>query len=92
MIRPSGGRAFREQRDDRPGPVVMPPRGQLSAVAIGNSLMSPVVVIRPIRLLPACVNHSAPSGPLVICRGLLKAVGIGNSVKTPLVVMRPMLP
>ena len=29
----------------------------------------PVVVIRPIELFPALVNHSAPSGPAVIPSG-----------------------
>src|SRR5262249_42907650 len=46
---------------------------------------------RPI--LPVCnsVNHSAPSGPILIAMGPLLTVGIANSVITPAVVMRPML-
>src|SRR5258708_34898727 len=47
--------------------------------------------MRPI--LPVCnsVNHSAPSGPILMPMGPLLTVGIGNSVITPAVVMRPML-
>src|SRR5882762_9501744 len=37
------------------------------------------------------VNHSAPSGPVVITLGKLLAVGIRKSVATPAVVMRPIL-
>src|SRR5256885_6325793 len=47
---------------------------------------------RPILLVFASVNHSAPSGPAVMPYGPLLAVGIGNSVTTPPVVMRPILP
>src|SRR5438128_771806 len=56
--------------------------------------MTPAVVMRPIWSLLARVNHSAPSGPLVMpcgylmpCRGL--ATGNWKVVMTPAVVMRP---
>src|SRR6266545_1983522 len=56
---------------------------------IGNSVMVPVVVIRPICLLPNSVNHSAPSGPAVMPRGELLRLGMANSVTLPPVVIRP---
>ena len=55
------------------------------------SVITPAVVIRPI-LLPNCsVNHSALSGPLVMCCTSAFAVGTAYSVITPAVVMRPIL-
>src|SRR6266567_3085786 len=74
------------------GPGVIP-HGSLLAVGIGNSVMAPVVVMRPILLLTLLisVNHRAPSGPTVIPRGPLLGVGTGNSVMLPVVVMRPIL-
>src|SRR5258706_12994878 len=47
---------------------------------------------RPILPEVNSVNHSAPSGPVVMPSGVLRGVGIGNSVITPAVVMRPILP
>jgi hypothetical protein len=61
------------------------------AVGIGNSVMVPVVVIRPIWLPLCSVNHSAPSGPAVMPKSPLLAVGIVNSVMVPVVVIRPIL-
>src|SRR5215813_694015 len=58
--------------------------------AIGNSVITPPVVIRPI-LLALSVNHRAPSGPSVIPEGSPDAVGTGYSVNTPEVVTRPIL-
>jgi hypothetical protein len=72
------------------GPVTMP-RGLLSAVGTGNSVMTPAGVIRPILLPSTSVNHTFPSGPAAIPRGLPLAVGTGNSAKTPDVVTRPIL-
>ena len=64
-------------------PVVMP-KGELLAVGMGNSVMTPEGVIRPI--LPArSVNHRLPSDPVVMPEGELLAVGMGNSVTTPTV-------
>jgi hypothetical protein len=38
------------------------------------------------------MNHTAPSGPLLMAVGLLDAVGIGNSlIFVPSVVIRPIL-
>src|SRR5258706_403686 len=68
------------------GPVVMP-MDELPTVGIGNSVITPAVVMRPI-LSPSSVNHSAPAGPVVMPAG----AGTGNSVITPAVVMRPILP
>jgi hypothetical protein len=55
------------------------------------SVMTPVVVVRPMLFPRYSVNHSAPSGPAVIPEGKLFAVGTGYSVITPAVVMRPIL-
>src|SRR6266446_1323425 len=71
------------------GPCVMLP-GKLLAVGIGNAVIAPSVVIRPILLEAASENHSAPSGPGVMPVGRLP-VGSWNSVITPVVVMRPIL-
>ena len=57
----------------------------------GNSLMLPLVLIRPIRLAPHSVNQRAPSGPEVIWVGPALAVGRVYSVISPVVVMRPIL-
>src|SRR6266542_2589633 len=54
--------------------------GPLSTVGMGNSVMAPAVVIRPILLPPNSANQTAPSGPAVIPEGKLVAVGIGSSV------------
>src|SRR6266853_1428943 len=75
------------------GPAVMPWGKPLVplGVGIGNSVITPAVVMRPILLAFCSVNHRAPSGPVVMIWGSLLAVGIGNSVITPAVVMRPIL-
>ena len=65
------------------------PAGRLSGVETGNSVVAPVVVIRPIRLPDASVNQSAPSGPAAMPAGRLSGVGTGNSVVAPVVVIRP---
>src|SRR6266436_2775265 len=44
---------------------------------------------RPIWWAPNSLNHSAPSGPVVMLGPAPFVVGIGNSVITPSVVMRP---
>src|SRR5208282_2619215 len=62
------------------------PSGWLLAVGIGNSVIVPLGVIRPILLASDSVNQRLPSGPVVIpWVGLswLLAVGIGNSVIMP---------
>lgn len=53
------------------GPVVM--ECKMPPPLIGNSVMPPWVVIRPI--FPTSVNHSAPSGPAVIAEGRLAGAG-----------------
>src|ERR1035438_1510033 len=50
-------------------------------VGMGYSVIPPDVVIRPILLTSASVNHSAPSEPVVMPSGLLGAVGRGYRVK-----------
>ena len=65
------------------------PSGSAFAMGTVNSLMMPVVVIRP-TLFPAdSVNHRLPSGPAAIPCGALSAVGIGNSVICPSGVILP---
>src|SRR5215831_6246264 len=54
-----------------------------------NSLIWPVVVIRPTLLALRSVNQSAPSGPATIPVGSLCAVS-AYSVYCPLVLIRPM--
>ena len=71
-------------------PFVMP-FGLLLAVGVGNSVIVPVGVIRPILFAVFSVNHRLPSEPDVMAVGLLLAVGIGNSVTLPVGVIRPML-
>jgi len=82
-------------------PVAMP-NGAAPAPSAGNSVIAPVVSIRPIwkgigsgTRRPATnrpsVNHSAPSGPRVIKTGC-NPDGTGNSsIVAPSVVMRPIL-
>ena len=53
--------------------------------------MTPAVVICPILLPTASVNHSAPSGPAVMPLGCCSPWGRVNSVMTPAVVIRPIL-
>ena len=67
--------------------------GALLFVGIGNSVIVPLVVMRPILLPCSSVNHSAPSGPNTIDhgRGIRLLVGRANSVMAPVVVMRPIL-
>jgi hypothetical protein len=62
----------------------------------GNSVMTPAVVIRPMsppqgQPKPEAVNHSAPSGPVVMLPGTLFPVR-GNSVTSPDIVIRPINP
>ena len=42
------------------------PSGELPGVGTGTSVYTPAVVMRPILLLIFSVNHSAPSGPVVM--------------------------
>src|SRR5215472_2081866 len=51
----------------------------------------PPVEIRPIELLPSLVNHSAPSGPLVMASGS-SIPGLVKMVTFPAVVIRPIAP
>jgi hypothetical protein len=58
---------------------------------IGNSVITPSVVMRPMALLS--VNHNAPSGPAVMPTGLIQQPPKGvYSVIVPEVVIRPILP
>ena len=67
-------------------------QGLLLDCASGYSVITPLVVMRPILLPADSVNQSAPSGPVMIQTGTLLGVGIWNSVMTPAVVIRPILP
>ena len=55
------------------------------------SVITPVVVIRPMLWAALSVNHNAPSEPVAMDWGMLLAVGIAYSVIVPEVVMRPIL-
>src|SRR5215471_4341661 len=58
---------------------------------MGNSVIVPLGVLRPI-LLPSCsANQRLPSGPTVMPVGPLLALGRANSVILPPLVMRPIL-
>src|SRR5258707_466160 len=77
------------------GPVVMA-KGKLGAggTKIENSVIIPLVVMRPILLPKYSVNHSAPSGPCVMPvtpAGFCCQVGNANSVIVPEVVRRTIL-
>ena len=74
----------------------MIPPGELSSVGTANSVMEPVVVIRPIYcVFPSAllgiptrtVNQTLSSGPFVIPPGL--PIVIANCVSVPDGVMRP---
>ena len=69
------------------GPAVMP-EGPL--IGVGNSVMTPVGVMRPMAPRPSA-NQTFPSGPAVMYCRLLLGTGSGNSVITPAGVMRPIL-
>src|SRR5436190_746718 len=58
---------------------------------MGNSVMTPAVVIGRTVLAVISVNHRMPSGPAAIPVGPLCLAGRGNSVMTPAVVIRPTL-
>src|SRR5258708_7357502 len=58
---------------------------------MGNSVMVPPRVIRPILLPNASVNQRLLSGPAVIATGALWDAVRANSVMVPLGVMRPIL-
>src|SRR5467141_4060658 len=64
----------------------------LLPLALKSWELTVVSAKRPILPEVNSVNHSAPSGPVVMPSGGLRGVGIGNSVITPAVVMRPILP
>src|SRR6266481_2542133 len=75
---------------------VLPPLSRQAMSLLPSALKSWELTVvsakRPILLAKLSVNHSAPSGPVVMTCGVLRGVGIGNSVITPAVVMRPTLP
>ena len=65
-------------------------RGWLSWLGIGNSVTLPSMVMRPMRLPAASLNHSAPSRTEIdsgFAPGVMPSV---NSVMRPSGVMRPM--
>ena len=71
------------------GPAAMPSPG---GSGVGNSVITPDGVIRPIKPAAGSVNHRLPSGPAAIPEVWGKrrrSAGIGNSVMTPAVVIRP---
>src|SRR5262249_36969749 len=72
------------------GPDVIPPE-MLAAVGMGNSVIAPATVTRPILWPLISANHTAPSGPTVMPSGRAPGVGMGNSVTTPAVVIRATL-
>ena len=56
-------------------------RGMLFGVGIGNSVIVPSGVIRPMRLPVCSENHMLPSDPSAMIRGELFGLGSGNSVR-----------
>jgi hypothetical protein len=75
------------------GPVTIPPTPVMPEGS-GNSVKSPVGVIRPIAggsdAVAVCSkNQRLPSGPSVIAPGRPGASGRGNSVSVPSIVHRP---
>src|SRR5215472_16121744 len=67
-------------------------RGRLFGVGSGNSVITPLTVMRPILLPASSANHSAPSGPAKIPLASEQLrVGTGNSVVLPLGVMRAIM-
>src|SRR5947209_4726475 len=67
------------------------PKAKHAGVGIGNSVMAPYGVMRPILLPPFSVNRRLPSGPVVMPYGP-PLFGIGNSVMAPAGVILPTLP
>src|SRR5712692_8357791 len=65
------------------------PLGEPLRVGTSISVITPAVVIRPIRFPVEAVNQSAPSGAAAMPRGP-EPGATGNSVTTPAVVIRPM--
>src|SRR5215212_1474002 len=66
-------------------PVAIPEGSPLPAA---NSVIAPVVLMRPILLPANSVNHNAPP-VAVIPDGSLSGVGIGKSMNPPPVVIAP---
>jgi hypothetical protein len=65
------------------------PLGEPFGVGTSISVITPAVVIRPIRFPVEAVNQSAPSGDAAMLRGP-EPGATGNSVTAPAVVIRPM--
>src|ERR1022692_1578602 len=61
-----------------PGPLTMS-QGSRPGVGSGNSVMAPLVVMRPILFPRVSVNQRAPSGPGVTEKGRLDLVGMSYS-------------
>src|SRR5258707_14575010 len=72
------------------GPGVMP-KGALGELGVGNSVIVPLVVMRPTFFPWNSANQRLPSGPAVMSKGSQFKVGTRNSVKVPFRVMRPIL-
>src|SRR5437763_1797773 len=70
------------------GPAAMP-NGNDDRVGIGNSVIAPAVVIRPILLPLSSVNQRLPSAPAGAPRTWPVAVGMGKVLTLPDVVIRP---
>ena len=71
------------------GPTVMPKGNAPAVMPALNSVMTPLGVMRPIRLPVSSANHRLPSGPAVMPCAFAPAVSPLNSVTTPSGVMRP---
>src|ERR1700728_3252940 len=71
------------------GPLVIP-QGLLFAFGRGNSVITPWVVMRPIRFALGSVNHNSPVCPAVI-PSKSQQPDTGNSTMNPEVVILPML-
>ena len=78
------------QIEARSGPAVIPD-GKEPLVGTANSVIAPLVVMRPILPANVSVNHNAPSGPAVIPNKPALPVGTKYSVTAQAVVLRPIL-
>jgi hypothetical protein len=65
------------------------PNVELSTEGRAISVIAPLVVMRPTRVLSVSVNHKALSGPRVMRSGVLNGFASSNSVIAPPVLMRP---
>ncbi len=64
------------------GAVAMPPSALFTLPGSWKSMSAPAVVMRPMRFVLFCVNHSAPSLPTVRATGKLSGLKVAYSFMT----------